>query len=85
VPLSFFFLLHAAKGFKVTALTNNFILPPGSAGIGAPPKDFVTLFDDYVESSVVGLRKPDPKFFQYALDRLKVRPQEVVFLDDIGV
>lgn len=69
----------------MAALTNNFILPEGPGGIDSPPKDFLSFFDEYIESSVVGLRKPDPKFFQYALDKLKVIPQEVVFLDDIGV
>lgn len=29
-------------------------------------------------------RKPDPKFFQLALDRLGVKAEETVFLDDIG-
>ncbi|GAA5991590.1 hypothetical protein JCM10908_005777 [Rhodotorula pacifica] len=43
-----------------------------------------SLFDDYIESCVEGLRKPDPKFFQLALDRLGVKAEETVFLDDIG-
>lgn len=30
-------------------------------------------------------RKPELGFFQYALDLLKVKPEEVVFLDDIGM
>ena len=29
-------------------------------------------------------RKPDPKFFQLALDRLGIKAEETVFLDDIG-
>lgn len=31
-----------------------------------------------------GDRKPDPRFFQLALDRLGVKAEETVFLDDIG-
>lgn len=31
-----------------------------------------------------GNRKPDPRFFQLALDLLGVRAEETVFLDDIG-
>ncbi|POY73480.1 hypothetical protein BMF94_3417 [Rhodotorula taiwanensis] len=55
------------------------------------------LFDDYIESCVEGLRlnapldknnfgdrKPDPRFFQLALDRLDAKAEETVFLDDIG-
>ena len=29
-------------------------------------------------------RKPDPEFYKYALNVLKVRPEETIFLDDIG-
>lgn len=29
-------------------------------------------------------RKPDPKFYQIALDKLGVKGDEAVFLDDIG-
>ncbi|GAA5856464.1 hypothetical protein JCM8547_008755 [Rhodosporidiobolus lusitaniae] len=42
------------------------------------------LFDEFIESCVEGLRKPDPRFFQLALDRLGVKAEETVFLDDIG-
>ncbi|GAA6041219.1 hypothetical protein JCM8097_008349 [Rhodosporidiobolus ruineniae] len=43
-----------------------------------------SLFDGYIESCVEGLRKPDSRFFQLALDRLGVKAEETVFLDDIG-
>ncbi|GAA5892178.1 hypothetical protein JCM8208_001465 [Rhodotorula glutinis] len=42
------------------------------------------MFDEYIESAVEGLRKPDPAFFRLALDRVGVKPDEAVFLDDIG-
>ncbi len=42
-------------------------------------------FDFIIESSVVGVRKPEPEFYQHALDRAGVEPAEVVFLDDLGV
>ncbi|GAA5830488.1 hypothetical protein JCM11251_002488 [Rhodosporidiobolus azoricus] len=42
------------------------------------------LFDEYVESCVEGMRKPDPRFFQLALERVGVKAEEAVFLDDIG-
>jgi putative hydrolase of the HAD superfamily len=38
-----------------------------------------------VESAVEGLRKPDPRVYELACERLGVRPQESVFLDDLGV
>ena len=43
------------------------------------------LFDYVVESSKVGVRKPDPRFYKMACEMVKVEPQQVVFLDDLGV
>jgi epoxide hydrolase-like predicted phosphatase len=40
------------------------------------------LFHHVVDSSEVGLRKPDPKIFELALERLGVAPRQAVFLDD---
>jgi len=42
------------------------------------------LFEVVIESSVVGLRKPDPRIYHMACDALSVKPPESVFLDDIG-
>jgi len=42
------------------------------------------LFDVFIESAVVGMRKPDPRIYQLVCDRLEVGPEEAVFLDDIG-
>ena len=41
-------------------------------------------FDVFVESSVVGMRKPDPRIYLHACEALKVTPPEAIFLDDIG-
>lgn len=40
------------------------------------------LFHQVIDSSEVGVRKPDPKIFELALDRLGVSPERAVFLDD---
>lgn len=40
------------------------------------------LFDDIIISSEVGIRKPDPKIFQIALERMNLAPHEVIFIDD---
>lgn len=34
---------------------------------------------------VLGLRKPDPRFYELACEELGVAPSECVFLDDLGV
>ena len=76
-------------GFKVGALTNNFQVPEDDESLakvgGATSTMLPQIFDDFVESSVVGMRKPDPKVFQLALDRLGVLAHQTAFLDDLGV
>ena len=38
-----------------------------------------------VESSVVGVRKPEPRFYELACERLEIEPSDAVFLDDLGI
>ncbi len=40
------------------------------------------VFDVAVFSAEVGMRKPDPRFFQWMFDRLQVSPAEAIFVDD---
>lgn len=40
------------------------------------------LFDDVVDSSEVGVRKPDPRIFHLAAERLGVAPDRAMFIDD---
>ena len=43
------------------------------------------LFDDVIDSSAVGVRKPNPAIFELALRRLGVSdPRSAVFLDDFA-
>ena len=39
-------------------------------------------FDCIIDSGYSGLIKPDPKIYQLALDKFKVKPEETVFIDD---
>ncbi len=71
-----------AHGLRVGALTNNWKR-------AAPEDDVIphrlkTHFDVFIESRVVGLRKPDPKIYELACRELGVPPQRTAFLDDIG-
>ena len=43
------------------------------------------LFDAVIESSQVGVRKPDPRFYEIACATLEIEPSEAVFLDDLGI
>lgn len=42
------------------------------------------LFDELIISAEVKLVKPDPRIFQLATDRLKVPPDETIFIDDMA-
>ena len=42
-------------------------------------------FEQVVESSRLGLRKPDPRIYRHACELMAVSPEEVVYLDDLGI
>jgi epoxide hydrolase-like predicted phosphatase len=42
----------------------------------------IELFDDIVLSYELGVIKPDPKIYEIAASRLKVEPNECIFIDD---
>lgn len=46
------------------------------------PTHNLELFDEVFISEEVGLLKPDSKLFELALDKLGVKPEETVFVDD---
>jgi putative hydrolase of the HAD superfamily len=46
-------------------------------------RDLDGVFDVVVSSAEVGIAKPDPAIYQIALDRLQVRPEEALFVDDL--
>ncbi|KAI0035735.1 HAD-like protein [Vararia minispora EC-137] len=52
---------------------------------GAVPSSLRTLFDDFLDSSEVGMRKPEPEFYLLACKRNNIHPCEAVFLDDLGL
>lgn len=71
-----------AAALLLAAVTNN--VAPLASG-ERDVTDLVTLFDVVVESSVVGVRKPEEAFYRIALDGLGVQPEDCVYLDDLGV
>ena len=59
-----------------------------SSGDGAARPDVDAVmqrFDHVVESSSVGHRKPEPRFYEIACELAGVTPVECVFLDDLGI
>lgn len=70
-------------GLRVGALTNNWATPDGHTS-PTGLRDLLP-FDVVIESTVVGLRKPEPRIYELALARLGASPTETVFLDDLGI
>lgn len=71
-----------AAGYRTACLTNNVV---SDADPRADVADVMGLFDHVVESSKVGCRKPEPRFYEIACELVGVEPAECVFLDDLGV
>jgi putative hydrolase of the HAD superfamily len=42
-------------------------------------------FDHVIESSKLGIRKPDPRIYALMCEALDVAPEECVYLDDLGI
>lgn len=67
-----------AQGIKTGILSNVF-------GLGVKPlreSGFYEGFDPVLLSCEVGYAKPDPEFYQLAVDKLGVKPEEIIFIDD---
>lgn len=83
-------LARCKRDYQCVCLTNN-----AKAGTGtgmsstedqaADVRAVMALFDQVIESSKEGIRKPDPRIYELACARMQVAPSEVVYLDDLGI
>ena len=83
-------LEHCKEHFGVGCITNNVKSGTGPGMARDPDKAsrveaVMALFDVVVESSVEGIRKPDPRIYELTCARLGVTPTRTVFLDDLGI
>jgi putative hydrolase of the HAD superfamily len=81
-------LRRCRKVFRTACITNNF----GDVGPAAVSpereaawREVAGLFEFVLESSKVGVRKPEPAIYRMACERLGIAPHEAVFLDDLGI
>jgi putative hydrolase of the HAD superfamily len=77
-----------ARDHMVGCITNNVATNDDEAFPSGPKTEVAAVMDRFeviIESSKVGLRKPDPEIYQLALDRLSVKAEEAVYLDDLGI
>jgi putative hydrolase of the HAD superfamily len=76
--------------FRVACITNNMKSGEGPGMARSPEKaravaEIMSLFEHVVESSRIGLRKPDPRIYQHACELLGVAPDRCIYLDDLGI
>lgn len=79
-----------AEGYRLGCITNN--VPAGhgagmarSADAHDEMEQIFARFEHVIESSKAGLRKPDPRIYQMMCDALGLRPDQCVYLDDLGI
>lgn len=78
------------EDYKIGCITNN-VKSGSGAGMArskekaAAVEAVMELFSHVIESSKVGIRKPDPEIYKMACTALNVTPERAVFLDDLGV
>jgi putative hydrolase of the HAD superfamily len=71
--------------YLVGVATNNYVAAGLHHDRPSGLDSVLELFDEVIESSRIGIRKPEPAFFTACCSRLAVEPHEAVFIDDLGV
>lgn len=73
------------RRFTIACLTNNVAKLPRPPDQAAALQEVMALFHHVIESSKIGVRKPERAFYEHALAAVGCRADEAVFLDDLGV
>jgi putative hydrolase of the HAD superfamily len=81
-------LRRVKKSLKTGCITNN--VPSSAAGSQQAgrtiyAREIMELFDKVIESSKIGIRKPDPRIYRMMCGLLEVKPEACVYLDDLGI
>ncbi len=85
--------LHQLKkaGWRLAAMSNTTLFPEGHAYNERAEDDVREVFEVFVSSAHVGMRKPNRDIYDYTLGKIRERwpeaniePEDVLFLDDIG-
>lgn len=77
-------------GFKLGCITNNVPSGKGAGMAGTTEKAtavaaIMARFDHVIESSKVGIRKPDPRIYAMMCEALDVEASACIYLDDLGI
>lgn len=78
------------QNFRIACITNNVRSGEGpgmarTAEKASAVSNVMKLFDLVVESSIEGIRKPNPAIYTLTCERLGIDPAHAVFLDDLGI
>lgn len=79
-----------ARGYRIACITNN-VKTGSGAGMARDQEKadavaaVLARFEHVIESSEVGVRKPQPEIYHMACDKLGLAPSDCVFLDDLGI
>lgn len=83
--------LRRVSARLITGCITNNVKAGEGAGMARTPdmaaavEEVMGLFQAVIESSKVGVRKPDPRIYQMACETLGISPSETVYLDDLGI
>ena len=78
------FLRELKSDFKLGCITNN-VKPSSEENTDNETKEAMSIFDHVIESSIVGIRKPNPEIYMMSCDALNVSPNQCIYLDDLGI
>jgi putative hydrolase of the HAD superfamily len=78
------------EGYILGCITNNVPSGKGAGMAGTVEKAeaiaaIMACFDQIIESSKAGIRKPDPRIYKMMCDTLDIAPENCIYLDDLGI
>jgi putative hydrolase of the HAD superfamily len=73
-----------AEGYLVACLTNN-VTTGEDSHKHSDVAEVMALFDHVTESRLMGVRKPEKRFYELACNALGIDASEAIFLDDLGI
>ena len=73
--------------YRTGCITNNVPSNQASSAEGRTlyAREIMEMFDHVIESSKIGIRKPNPRIYEMMCEALSVPPENCIYLDDLGM
>ena len=85
-PFMVDFLNELKGNYKLGCITNNVQTDKNDKkNHSKEVSKVMSLFDNVIESSLIGIRKPDPRIYYMSCEALDVLPESCIYLDDLGI